>query len=167
MKLRAFACCSLLTCLCLVTAAASAEVYKSLDENGRVVFSQKPPQGAKSEVIKPRYSKPPSAPQGNGPAPFVPPAQPGALPTATQDANKAKELTPEQKAAKARNCDIARERLAQLQGPRSNRLQYTNEQGQLAYLTPELLEQRITDAQTKITENCEGDGAPPAPPAAP
>lgn len=158
---------SLLTVLAFCTLCASAEVYKSVDENGRVVFSQKPPKDTKSEVIKPRYSKPPT-PQGNGPAAFVSPAQPGALPTATEAADKAKELTPEQKAAKAKNCEIARERLAQLQAPRARRLQYTNDQGQLAFLTPELLEQRITDAQTKITENCEGDGVePPAPAAEP
>ena len=149
--------------LALGAVGAAAEVYKSVDENGRVVFSQKPPANTKSEVIKPRYSKPPTAPAGAA-APFVPPAQPGAMPTATEE-TKAKELTPEQLAAKQRNCEIARERLAQLQAPRARRLQYTNEQGELAYLTPDLLEQRITDAQTKITENCEGDAAPESAPA--
>ena len=156
---------ALLTILSLFAVIASAEVYKSVDENGRVVFSQKPPKDAKSEVIKPRYSKPPT-PQGNGPAAFVPPNQPGAMPTATDDSAKPKELTPEQKAAKQKNCEIARERLAQLQGPRANRLQYTNDQGQLAYLTPELLEQRITDAQSKITENCDGNTAEASAPTA-
>jgi hypothetical protein len=156
MTMRVLAGAALLTVLAVSASVATAEVYKSVDENGRVVFSQKPPQGTKSEVIKPRYSKPPTAPAG-GPAPFVPPAQPGGMPNATGDAGKAKELTPEQKEAKQKNCETARERLAQLQGPRSNRLQYTNDQGERAYFTPEDLEKHITDAQAKIAENCAGD----------
>ena len=76
MTMRVLAGAALLTVLAVSASVATAEVYKSVDENGRVVFSQKPPQGTKSEVIKPRYSKPPTAPAG-GPAPFVPPAQPG------------------------------------------------------------------------------------------
>ena len=157
----------MLAAIALWASGAAAEVYKSLDENGRVVFSQRPPKDTKAEVIKPRNSKPPT-PAAGAAAPFVAPAQPGATPSATDASAKPKELTPKQQAGKRKNCEIAHDRLAQLQLPHARRLQYTNEQGELAYLTPDMLEQRITDAQAKIAENCAGDdaaeaGAPAAP----
>ena len=37
--------------------SAAAEMYKSVDEDGNVVFSQTPPRDKESEVIKPRYAK--------------------------------------------------------------------------------------------------------------
>ena len=156
----------LLAALALWATGAAAEVYKSLDENGRVVFSQKPPKDTKAELIKPRNSKPPTPPVGAA-APFIAPIQPGAAPSATDASDKSKELTAEQKAGKQKNCEIAHDRLAQLQLPHARRLQYTNEQGELAYLTPDMLEQRITDAQAKIAENCIGDAATAGAPAAP
>ena len=156
----------MLAAIALWASGAAAEVYKSLDENGRVVFSQKPPKDTKAEVIKPRNSKPPT-PAAGAAAPFVAPAQPGATPSATDASAKPKELTPEQQAGKQKNCEIANDRLAQLQLPHARRLQYTNEQGELAYLTPDMLEQRITDAQAKIAENCIGDAATAGAPAAP
>lgn len=155
-----------LAAIALCAVEAPAEIYKSLDENGRVVFSQKPPKDTKAEVIKPRNSKPPTPPAGAA-APFVAPAQPGAAPSATDVSGTPKELTPEQQAGKQKNCEIAHERLAQLQLPHARRLQYTNEQGELAYLTPDMLEQRSTDAQAKIAENCDGDAATASATAAP
>ena len=166
MRMRSCGTGLLLAAIALWASGAAAEVYKSLDENGHVVFSQKPPKDAKAEVIKPRNSKPPTPPAGAA-APFVAPIQPGAAPSATDAADKPKELTPEQKAGKQKNCEIARDRLAQLQLPHARRLQYTNEQGELAYLTPDMLEQRITDAQAKIVENCAEDAATAGAPAAP
>ena len=145
----------------LLTTTAMAEVYKSVDENGNVVFSQKAPKDTKSEVIKPRFSKPPTPAAGAGP--FVPPTQPGALPSATAAPPAAPELTPEQIAAKQKNCDTAHQRLKELQGPRANRLQYVNDQQELAFLTPELLAGRIKEAQDVVAKNCAAESAESAP----
>ena len=41
--------------------SAAAEMYKSVDEDGNVVFSQTPPRDKESEVIKPRYAKQPAS----------------------------------------------------------------------------------------------------------
>ncbi len=165
MTARGWASLSVLAAAALLTVGASAEVYKSVDENGHVVFSQKPPKDGQSEVVKPRYTKPPT-PVAGAAAPFTPPSQPGAIPSATDAATQPKELTPAQKAAKQKNCETANERLAQLQEPRARRLQYTNEKGELAFLTQDMLDERVKDAQAKIAENCAGDvaaGAAPAP----
>jgi len=158
MRSRAWAKSLVLTLGALCAVGVSAEVYKSVDENGRVVFSQKPPKEGTAEVIKPRYSKPPT-PAAGAAAPFVPPVQPGAAPSATAAPGKPRELTPEQQAAKQKNCENAQQRLGQLQHPGPRRMQYQNEKGELAYLTPDLLEERIQEAQKKIVENCEGDAA--------
>lgn len=144
----------------LYAAGATAEIYKSVDENGNVVFSQKAPANTKSEVIKPRFSKPPTPPAGGGPP--IPPNQPGALPSATQ-APAAPALTPEQLAAKQKNCDTARNQLQELQNPRVNRMQYTNEKQELAFLTPELIEARTQQAQDMVAQNCTADGTASAP----
>ena len=146
MNIRALTATLTLTALLLPAASFATEVYKSVDADGNVVFSQQPPRDTKSEVIKPRYAKQPTAALPAAPDSAAP-APPAAAPPA--------ELTAEQKAAKQKNCDIAKERITQLQGPRANRLQYVNDQQELAYLTPELLEGRIKDAQDKIKQNCE------------
>jgi Domain of unknown function (DUF4124) len=151
----------ILPILALLTSTVTAEIYKSVDANGNVVFSQQAPRDTKSEVIKPRNSKPPTAAAGTGP--FVAPTQPGALPSATVTPPVAPPLTAEQIAAKQKNCDLAHQSLKDLQGPRANRLQYVNEQQQRAFLTPELLAARIKEAQDAVTKNCTADGAGSAP----
>ena len=141
----------------LLVTTAGAEIYKSVDQNGNVVFSQKAPTDTKSEVIKPRYSKPPMPPASGGP--LIPPNQPGALPSATA----APQPTPEQIAAKQKNCDTARNQLQQLQNPGVNRMQYKNDKQELAFLTPDLIAARIQQAQDMVAKNCAGEAAGSAP----
>lgn len=143
----------------MFAAQTSAEIYKSVDENGNVVFSQKAPADTKSEVIRPRFSKPPTPPASGGP--MVPPNQPGALPSASET-TAPPALSPEQLAAKQKNCDTARSQLQQLQNPRINRMQYENENQELAFLTPDLIATRIQQAQDMVATNCAADGAPSA-----
>lgn len=141
---------------------ASAEIYKSVDQNGNVVFSQKAPKDVKSEVIKPRYSKPPTPPPGGGP--MIAPDQPGGLPSASA-ALAPPDLSPEQLAANQKNCDTARDQLQQLQDPRVNRMQYENDKQERAFFTPELIAERIEQAQDMIAKSCstEGTGATSGP----
>jgi hypothetical protein len=48
-------------CVLLVQGVpVAAEIYKSVDADGNVVFSEKPPAGTQAEVVKPRYARPPS-----------------------------------------------------------------------------------------------------------
>lgn len=148
MTMRALSLATLLA-LPLCALPVCAEVYKSVDENGNVVFSQTPPKDGKAEVIKPRYAKQPAA-SAPMTAPIVPPS--GA---AEKKKEAPPELTPEQLAAKRKNCDLANQKLKELRGPRPNRLQYVNENQELAFLTPELVEQRIKEAETIIARDCE------------
>ena len=130
--------------------SAAAEMYKSVDEDGNVVFSQTPPRDKESEVIKPRYAKQPAS----------------AVKTTTGSAAKTdaasgdaagetpKDLTPQQIAIKKRNCTNAKEQLAQMQSPRANRLQYVNENNERAFLTEDQRNSRTSKAQKAIKEYC-------------
>lgn len=139
----------------LFATTASAEIYKSVDQNGNVVFSQKAPKDTQSEVIKPRYSKPPTPPPGGGP--MIAPNQPGGLPSASA-ALAPPDLSPEQLAANQKNCDTARDQLQQLQDPRVNRMQYENDKQERAFFTPELIAERIEQAQDMIAKSCSAEG---------
>ena len=139
----------------LFATTTSAEIYKSVDENGNVVFSQKAPKDTPSEVIKPRYSKPPTPLAGGGP--MIAPNQPGGLPSASA-ASAPPDLSPEQLAANQKNCDTARDQLQQLQDPRVNRMQFENDRQERAFLTPELIAQRIEQAQDMIAKSCSTEG---------
>lgn len=137
---------------CLVFALGAtpvlAEVYKSVDENGNVVFSERPPKDGKAEVVKPRYARQPGDKAGMTQPAVPPPAAPEKKPEAKP------ELTPEQQAAKQKNCTMAQEKLKELTGPRANRLQYVNEKQEMAFLTPELLEARIKEARDVVARDC-------------
>jgi len=125
--------------------AVDAEVYKSVDADGNVVFSQTAPVGQKSEVVTPRIGAPPT----QAPTPAYRGASTKLYPAVTR------QLSPQQLANKAKNCDTARAQLAQAQHPHVHRMQYKNDQGELAFLTPEMIQQRVDAAQGAIKQYCE------------
>ena len=99
--------CALTLLLALTVPAASAQVYKWVDENGRVHYGEKPPPGSKSSALKP----PTVAPNA--------PAQPQNLQSQELDFRgrqmKQKEDEAEQARSAAKreaNCNYAKERLA-------------------------------------------------------
>jgi len=144
--------------LALVMAGpTSAEVYKSVDADGNVVFSQKPPPGADAEVVTPRYARPPSNTGTSSPPPSsTTPAEGSAGTAPSQDTAAADaEPTPEQLAAKRANCSNARGQVERLTGPRANRLQYVDEQNELAFYSEEQRAQLIRDAQAAVEKYCE------------
>ena len=133
------------------TAPTHADVYKWKDKDGNVVFSQTPPPGQKAEAITPRYAKQPGGQAtGNVAAtPATTPADEGAAPAKTE------ELTADQIAKKTQNCTNAQKQIADMNSDRNNRLQYTNEQGELAFITPELQQARLSEAQAMAKKYCE------------
>ena len=133
-----------LTALLIPIAPRAAEVYKSVDADGNVVFSQQPPKDSKAEVVTPRYAKQP-VPAAATPTPAGGSAAPAAPVV----------LTAAQKANKQQNCDTATQQLKDLRSPRANRLQYVNEKQERSFLTPEQSANRIKDAEDKIKQYCE------------
>lgn len=136
---------------------AGAEVYKSVDADGNVVFSQKPPPGADAEVVTPRYTRPPSNAGARSPAPSdaAPAEAPAAAAPAPDGTAAAAAPTPEQLAAKRANCSNARGQVERLTGPRANRLQYVNDDNELAFYSEEQRTQLIRDAQAAVAKYCD------------
>ena len=147
----------------LLGAGASAEIYKSVDQDGNVVFSQKAPVGVHSETVKPRFTKRPANKQPavsdavadgadsatKAPDTVAEPGTPAATPAAPT------ELTPEQKVIKAENCANARSQLKQLSSPRANRLQYVNEKKELVFYSEDDRAVRIKETEKAAKQYCE------------
>lgn len=131
----------------LLAAPAGAQVYKWTDENGNVVFSEKPPPGKEAETVTPRVSRPGSPSVASGSAP----AGGG---EAEAKSGQETELTPEQKARKKQNCENAKSQLADMQSDRANRLQYVTETGERAFITPEQRDERMNKAREAIQKFC-------------
>ena len=72
---------------------------------------------------------------------------------------KTEELTPEQRAKKIQNCTNAQKQIADMTADRNMRLQYTNEKGELAFITPELQQARLSEAQA-MSKNTANDLRP-------
>ncbi len=136
--------------LCALTMAGPAlgQIYKSVDADGNVVYSQTPPPEGKAEVVTPRYSGPASAADDEYAA-SPPPRRTGA-PLAPMQ-----RLTPAQQAAKAANCETARGQMERLSAPRANRLQYKNEKGELAFYGEEERQRLVSEAQAAISKWCQ------------
>lgn len=131
-----------LACCLLVSSqawAAPDKVYKWTDEKGLVHYSERPPLGKQTEIVKPEIGH--SEPVDYG----------------TAAADKPKE---ENKAASAKaslkdpeRCDAARKNLDTLKT--YARIRIKGDDGQLRYLTPEEQQQKTAEASKAIEESCE------------
>ncbi len=144
--------CCLFGALCVTAVGAQAEIYQYKDENGKTVFSERPPpKGAEAKIVKPKTSRP-AADAANklqqDRERILPPEQTDAKP-----ADEKRVPTPEQEEQKARACEQARQALALLR--ENNRPRYKTEDGQIAHMTPEMQAERIADAEEKIGKYCE------------
>jgi len=144
----------------LGTAAASADVYRSVDAHGNVVYSDRPTD--KSEPVFVNASKPgrpgnPIAPQktaGNSQAGQN--AQASSGEQSQPGAQKEKgDLTPaEKEAEKQKNCQIARERKTKYD--QSHRLFKTAPNGDREYLNAAEIDQARAQAAADVQTWCGG-----------
>jgi hypothetical protein len=156
----------------LSLASANAQVYKCIDDAGKIIYSQNPcPANTKSGTVTRRVDRPSTAPAAA-------PAAGSADKAATSDAAKKtgpktaaeqeqdfrKRQQDQEKAAKEsgeksaeaqrkqENCRIARERLAQYEiGGRMTRI---NPQGERYYLEDAQIEQEKTRARADVSQAC-------------
>ena len=155
----------------LAASCAQAQVYKCIDAEGKVVYSQIPcPANTKSETISRRVDSAPAAP---APAPSsaaekagkedatkagtpkTPTDQEQAFRKRQQDREKA-DKEAEQKLAEAKRkedyCRSARDRLAQFEfGGRITRI---NPQGERVYLEDAQIEQQKAAARAEVAQAC-------------
>jgi len=129
---------------------SAARFYKSIDENGKVVFSDRPAD-ASAEQIDVQVFTP------DVPAPPVPGAK-RADNDINKDAKKADDVESAQKdvkalqAARAENCKKAKARLNKLQT--ISRLYSEDDKGVRTYVSDEDRVKKLADARTSIKEWC-------------
>jgi hypothetical protein len=119
--------------------AAPAKVYKWTDEKGLVHYSERPPFGKQTEIVKPETGH--SEPVDYG----------------TASSEKSKE---ESKVANAKSslkdperCDTARKNLDTLKS--YTRIKVKDDNGEYRFLTPDEKQQNTNEAAKAIAESCE------------
>ncbi|HEU5177468.1 MAG TPA: DUF4124 domain-containing protein [Burkholderiales bacterium] len=140
----------------LFAAAAAAQQYKWVDQNGKVQYGDVPPPGVKAQRLKP----PPGAP---APAAAAKKDEKGAKalsPEAAyrkrqEDAQKENEKAAQaeqEAAAKRENCARAQESLRTLES--GQRIARTDAKGERYYLEDAQIAQEITRARQMVRESC-------------
>ena len=127
-----------------------AEMYKWVDDEGQVQYSQSPPPGRPAQTIKP----PPKVDSKAARDKLKQQLQDFEVRgDKRQEQAEADQKTQEQAGERKADCEAARERLAKLAGkPRI--LQYA-EDGSSKRLTEEERQAAIAEARKKIEEHCE------------
>jgi type IV secretory pathway VirB10-like protein len=143
--------------------AAQGQVYKCLDSNGRVVYSQNPcPPSMKREAMSPRGIPPaPAAAPADAGAdkaskgPQTPAQQEQAFQKRQQDAAKAGKEADQKSAEaqmKAANCDNARKRLAQFEI--GGRISHIDDKGERYYMDDSAIETGKAQARADVSKFC-------------
>ena len=140
----------------LFAAAAAAQQYKWVDQNGKVQYGDVPPPGVKAQRLKP----PPGA---SAPAAAAKKDEKGAKPLSPEaayrkrqeDAQKENEKAAQaeqEAAAKRENCVRAQESLRTLES--GQRIARTDAKGERYYLEDAQIAQEITRARQMVRESC-------------
>jgi hypothetical protein len=117
--------------------SAPDKVYKWTDEKGQVHYSERPPLGTQTEVIKPQTGH----------------SEPVNYDTGTDKAKEEKKVASAKASLKdPERCEVARQNLEKLKT--YVRIRIKDENGEYRYLTPEELTQKTNEATTAIKESC-------------
>lgn len=128
---------------------AEAAIYRWVDANGELHFSQSPPPGVHYQRIDPQVPPPTSAPAVRqlGPAAKRFDAQRAAE-------QRAREAALATKARQAEACAKARSRVSFLQEKTAHRLFVRTKDGQLARMTEPQFQQQLDAARAAEQANC-------------
>jgi hypothetical protein len=137
-----------LLCLASVT---HAEIYKWVDENGNMQFSQFPPEDQVAEKIEIKTTKPVDTEGAQKEIDDLITSQQDAAKAAEESATAA-EAAEQEKAAKAENCRIAKANLTNYQNNPGRRV--TDENGNITYIKEEDRQAKIKEFQAQIDEFC-------------
>jgi Domain of unknown function (DUF4124) len=140
---------------CLFAAAASAQQYKWVDQDGKVRYGDVPPPGVKAQRLKPPTG-------GSAPAPAAA-AKQGEKPLTPEEAfrkrqqesqkDQQKQAQTEQQAQdKRENCARAQESLRALES--GQRIQRTDSKGERYYLEDAQVAQEAARARQTVKEWC-------------
>ena len=126
-------------------AAASAQTYKWVDQDGKVRYGDVPPPGVKATPLRP-------PPAGAAPAPS--PSAAAKKPVAKKGPEDAQKQADAEKEAKVKqeNCGHAREALRSLES--GERIARTDAKGERFYLEDEQIRQERAKAQQTVQQWC-------------
>ncbi|MDR3416358.1 MAG: DUF4124 domain-containing protein [Nevskia sp.] len=134
--------------LCCLPLAASADIYKWVDDKGQVHYSQNPPAQGHYEDVTPQLPMSGTTTGGSRPA--------GRSAAASGNADdRAAQQALQSKADNAERCAKAREQISYLQEKTAHRLFVTGEDGQPARMTDEQFNQELQDAQAAASKYCD------------
>ncbi len=139
-----------LALLLLLPLAAAAEVYRWVDRDGVVHYTQSPPPTGDYKSLRENAVPPPTAnPQAEAMKKFLDDS--AKAETAQQ---KARTEAATKKAEAAQKCSKARERLTFLTERSPHRLAVKNEDGSISRMPAEEWEKRRAEAQKQIDASC-------------
>ena len=129
---------------------AQAQMYKWVDEKGVTHYGERPPQGKKAQEVEQRLANPAGAP---GKA-----AQPGWKEQELEfrkrriEAEQTEAKDKQQEASRRRNCNQARDQLAQMKTAR--RVYRLNEAGERVFQSDEERNAAIARMEQQLAERC-------------
>lgn len=134
----------------LLPLAAVAQIYRWVDADGVVHFSQTPPEHGGYQKISPQL--PPATP-----APGVEALREDAqrFDQTNAQAKQAREKMLQAKAEQAERCAKARERISFLEEKTAHRLFVTGPDGQPARMSDEQFQQTLADARAAAAKYCQ------------
>jgi len=135
---------------CVIT--ASAEVYRWVDGNGRVQFSDQPPPDVNAQKVETR----PATGKGSasGGKNYQQQDQEFRKRRVEEDENAKKRTeTEKQASAKQKNCDAAKSQLAALQA--GGRFSRTNQKGEREVLDDKAMQAALSDAKQAVADWCQ------------
>lgn len=142
-----------LAALSLAAAPAGAEMYRWIDEQGKVQYSDQPPPAKAKSGTKLNISNQPAAPAAT--------AEKSAKDkelefrkrqTDAADADAKQKKAEEEKQTRAANCDSARKNLRSLE--ESGRIFTYDEKGERTYMSDAEREKNIANARKAVAEWC-------------
>jgi hypothetical protein len=137
--------------LCSAITATSGEVYRWVDDQGRVQYSDQPPAGAKIQKITPKPSS--GAQPKSGPKSYQEQDQEFRK-RRVEEAESAKKQADTEREAKAKqkNCAESKAQLASLQS--GGRITRTNDKGEREFLDEKAIEGAIAEARKAVGDWC-------------
>ncbi|MDM4770422.1 DUF4124 domain-containing protein [Solimonas sp. SE-A11] len=140
----------LLPLLLALPGLAAADIYRSVDAQGRVTYSQTPPVGRTAEKVTPRVTP------GNPAEAEALQRQVEALDKGQEEAARKETEAAAKQAKQDEACTAARERLALLAQKIPSRLMTRNEKGEMERWTTERHEEQRRQAEALAATSCGG-----------
>jgi len=139
----------MLSLLLALPGPAAAEIYRSVDAQGRVTYSQTPPPGRPADKVTPRV-----APANPGEAEALQ-RQMDALDRERGEAAKKAAESEAKTAERNKACTEARARLLLLAQSPPNRLMSRDDQGNMVRWTPEKHDEQRRQAEELAASSCD------------